>query len=191
MVYRSMKEHRTKKNNGVQEHGITSVETCRTIMVMSTKFRLFHYFNDCNHFENDVSNKRLPCYYDNFINSIDFLTKSNVLRENYGRHELSLELTICRIVKKFEIEFTLLKKTRQPERNARNPDNIAGVRASVIENINVLVNRCPQEVRLSRMTTRQILKKYFGLHPFTISRTKPTASSYSCINFSNENIPTE
>lgn len=70
---------------------------------------------------------------------------------------------IRRIMDKFERDL-ILHDTKPPtrRRNARNPDNIAAVRASGAANADVSVNRRFQEVGLSRMTTWRILKKELG-----------------------------
>ncbi|CAG9827342.1 unnamed protein product [Diabrotica balteata] len=80
---------------------------------------------------------------------------------NYGPNHRPDVRVICKIVEKFEREFTL-HDTKLPtrRRNARTQDNIAAVRASVVENANVSVNRRSQELGLTRMTTWRILRRF-------------------------------
>ena len=94
------------------------------------------------------------------------------LREFYGRNNRPVGSTTRRLVNKFESSGTVtdtIVPVRQ--RNARSEPNIAAVNESVRENPNLSVPRRSQELGISQTSTRRILRKYLGLHPYKIQLT--------------------
>ena len=87
-------------------------------------------------------------------------------------HKRSTVLTFLRIVAKFEKDYTLHdSKPSIRHRNARSVDNIAVVRASVTENINLSVPRRSQELEFLT-TAWRIMRIYLCLHSYSIVLTQ-------------------
>ena len=93
------------------------------------------------------------------------------LRPFYGRHNRPTDRTIRNVVDKFE-STNLSRPTPVRRRNARSAENIAAVRESVREYPRQSISRRSQELGLSQTTTRRILRRDLGLHPYKIQSTQ-------------------
>ncbi|CAK9831720.1 Transposable element Tc3 transposase [Anthophora retusa] len=95
------------------------------------------------------------------------------LRSIYGQHKRPTELTIRRLVQKFESTGSIVDKhipTRQ--RNARSEKNIVAVRESVTENPNLSISQRSQQLGISQTSVWRILHRDLGLHSYKIQLTE-------------------
>lgn len=82
-------------------------------------------------------------------------------------------MTIRRLVSKFESTGSINNQpTPIPHRNARPIENIAAVPDSVRENPKQSISRRSQELGLFVTSTRRILRRDLGLHPYKIQLTQ-------------------
>lgn len=104
-----------------------------------------------------------------YQNSSSIRKTFRALRDNYGRNERPTELTIRRIVNKFEESGSVASRAVPVrQRNARSTENIAAVAQSVRENRTLSITRRSQELDLSYASTWRILRKDLGLYPYKI-----------------------
>lgn len=108
-----------------------------------------------------------------YANSRSFVSTQRSFSQEYGRHHRFDRQNIRRVVEKFEREFTL-HDNRPPvrQRNARSNENIAAVKESVADRLNLSITRRSQELGLSYSTTWRILRLDVGLHPYKIVLTQ-------------------
>jgi len=109
-------------------------------------------------------------YYQNQCSVREIL---RALCDFYPRHNHSAELTIRRLIAKFESTGSINNQlTPVRRRNARSAENIAAVRESVRENPRRSISHRSQELGFSATSTWRILRWDLGLHPYKIQLTQ-------------------
>ncbi|VVC25081.1 Winged helix-turn-helix DNA-binding domain,Protein of unknown function DUF4817 [Cinara cedri] len=126
-----------------------------------------------NHYANYTIEQHvqmIKLYYQNKCSIVQILRS---LRPFFGQHSSTSKTTLQHLVAKFETtgsindQLTLVRQS-----NTISAENIAAVRESVQENPRQSISRRAQELGLLQFSTRRILRRDLGLHPYKTQLTQ-------------------
>lgn len=122
--------------------------------------------------------ERVKVIKSHYKNGECFVSTFRALRGDFGRHNRPTQPTITNIIRKFEETGSVCDVVRRlHHRNARTPENIGAVGASVDDDPNLSIPRRAQVLGLTYGTLWRILHLDLHLHPYKVQLTqqlKPT-----------------